>query len=90
MAMHISRILALVAVLAPAWAAPADPVLDKSPATIPLDKLKLSGDLKVLRPKIPQIPGKVDFGLKKRIALNWMDGEVPSPITPFTSTDSLT
>jgi hypothetical protein len=87
--MHFSRTLALVAGLTPAWAVPADPVLDKSPAIIPLDKFKLGGDLKILRPKIPRIPGNVDFGLKKRITLNWIDGEAPS-LYPVTSTDSLT
>jgi hypothetical protein len=77
--MHCSGILALAFVLAPTWAVPLQDLtgLDISPAAVPLDKLNLdlpSGDLKVLRPKVPKFSGTIDFTLKKNIALNWNDG----------------
>ena len=80
--MHYSSILALAFGLAPVWAVPLQDLagLDISPAAVPLDKLKLdvpSENLKILKPKVPKFSGKIDFALKKSIALNWNDGETP-------------
>ncbi|KAK4450366.1 hypothetical protein QBC34DRAFT_461930 [Podospora aff. communis PSN243] len=77
--MHISSIFALLAMgLAPAWAAAVPvldlPALDISPGAIPLDKFRLGGETpKLLKPKLPAFTGRLDFALKKRIALNWND-----------------
>ncbi|KAK0619477.1 hypothetical protein B0T14DRAFT_554729 [Immersiella caudata] len=73
--MHISSVFALALGLAPAWAVPVLelPALDISPGAIPLDKFRLGGDIKLLKPKLPALTGRLDFNLKKRIALNWND-----------------
>lgn len=76
--MHFPHILALAFGLAPALAVPVNDPLDISPAAVPLSKLKLdvgAASLKVLKPK-PRLTPKVDFALKKKIALNWNDGEI--------------
>jgi hypothetical protein len=75
--MHLP-LLTLALGLAPAWAAPLDslPVLDISPAAIPVEKFRLVGEpLKVLKPQLPKLLRPIDFGLKKRITLNWHDGD---------------
>jgi hypothetical protein len=75
--MHISSFLALAFGLAPIWAVPVQELtgLDISPGAIPIEKFRLGGDLKILKPKLPQFTGRIDFGLKKKIALNWNDDE---------------
>ncbi|KAK0653054.1 hypothetical protein B0T16DRAFT_388209 [Cercophora newfieldiana] len=74
--MHISSIFALALGLAPAWAVPVQELtgLDLTPGAIPLDKFRLGGDLKVLKPKL-RLGDRIDFALKKRISLNWNDGD---------------
>ncbi|KAK4188585.1 hypothetical protein QBC35DRAFT_473426 [Podospora australis] len=76
--MQLSLLLAMAFGLAPTWAVPViEPRagLDKSPAAISPAAFRLpGGPLKVLKPK-PLKPGKVDFGLKKNIVLDWDDDD---------------
>ncbi|KAK5651889.1 hypothetical protein OQA88_11548 [Cercophora sp. LCS_1] len=74
--MHFSQAFALALGLVPVWAVPVQelPALDISPALLTPDKLKLNlPGLTLLKPKLPNLAGRLDFALKKSIALNWND-----------------
>jgi len=78
--MHFSSILAIALGFAPAWAVPVQDLtgLDISPALLTPDKLLIdlpTGSLTTLKPKLPQLTGRIDFTLKKSINLNWNDGQ---------------
>jgi len=75
--MHVSHIVALALGLGPVMAIPLQELtgLDISPAAISIERFRLDDDLQLLTPTIPRFTNKIDFALKKSIALNWDAGE---------------